>query len=114
MALKRGRWRFSVEARLFTIARENVADGTTPADRRARDYPLRPWPGHHGFASSFRPDWGGACTNTSTQRWAIVRRGRGLRAASGREGRESIQLEAGSQYGEAAVFLGKLSAIVDS
>ena len=37
-----------------------------PTDARA-DYPLRPWPGHHGFASSFRPDCGGACTHTSTQ-----------------------------------------------
>ena len=76
-----------------------------PTDARA-DYPLRPWPGHHGFASCFRPDCGGACTHTLTQRGAIVRRGRGLRAASGREGRESVLLDTGSREGEAAVYLG--------
>ena len=67
-----------------------------PTDARA-DYPLRPWPGHHGFASCFRPDCGGACTHTLTQRGAIVRRGRGLRAASGHEGRESVLLDLGAE-----------------
>ena len=95
-----------MEARLFTIAREHVADDTTPPTDARADYPLRPWPGQNGFESPFRPDCGGACTHTLTQRGAIVRRGRGLRAASGREGRESVLLDTGSREGEAAVYLG--------
>ena len=43
-----------------------------------------------------------------------MRRGRGLRAASGREGRESALLDTGSREGDAAVYLGSLSEIVDS